>query len=463
MTPVKHELQDTGPALQQIGQTIEKALRSGTLRVQDTSAIFYDLTFLEQRIRRLIDCFPAGTLHGLAVKANPLSQLLKWCNQLDRAIGVEAASAGEVALALKCGFQPDRIVFDSPVKTREEIAFALDTGIRLNVDNLQELERIHDYVIRKGPGWQTQSTIGLRINPQVGMGSIAESSVAGEYSKFGVPIRFRREAIEQAFLTYSWLTGLHLHVGSQGCPVSMLIDGIGLLYDFMMEINEKRLHQGFLPISVFDIGGGLPVSYHPGSNPPVIEDYANRIRHRAPGLFSDSFAPGADPESPEQEKNNAGRSRVQLITEFGRWTFTNAGWTVSHVEYVKEDPLVKTAMLHVGADLFVRECLNPRDWQHEYAVFNAAGHLKSGVDVKPYNLAGPLCFSGDIIARDVQLPEVAEGDFLVIRDTGSYTFSMWSRYNSRQTPRIVGYHDDGSRFEILRERESPEATTTFWE
>ncbi len=462
MTPVKHELPDTGPTLQQIGQTIEKALRSGTLRVQDTSAIFYDLTFLEQRIRRLIDDFPVGTLHGLAVKANPLAQLLKWCNQLDHAIGVEAASAGEVALALKCGFQPDRIVFDSPVKTREEIAFALDTGIRLNVDNLQELERIHDYVIRKGPGWQTQSAIGLRINPQVGMGSIAESSVAGEYSKFGVPIRFRRAAIEQAFLTYSWLTGLHLHVGSQGCPVSMLIDGIGLLYDFMMEINEKRLHQGFLPISVFDIGGGLPVSYHPVNRPPVIEDYVDRIRQRAPALFPGT-KPRTESDAPTKDSSRQVKSPVQLITEFGRWTFTYSGWTLSRVEYVKEDPLVKTAMLHVGADLFVRECLNPRDWQHEYAVFDAGGRLKRGTDVKPYNLAGPLCFSGDIIAREVALPQIEEGDFLVVRDTGSYTFSMWSRYNSRQTPRIVGYHDDGSRFKILRERESPEATTTFWE
>jgi len=463
MIQTKPELPETGPELIQIGQTLTQALQSGLIRNQDTSLIFYDFTFLEQRIQRLPAGFPPETLHGLAVKACPLARILKWSSRINQSVGVEAASAGEVMLALNCGFSPDRIVYDSPVKTREEIAFALDKGIRINIDNLQELERIHDYIKRQGAGWKPKSSIGLRINPQVGLGSILESSVAGEYSKFGVPIRSRKQEIEKAFLTHEWLIGLHLHVGSQGCPVSMLVDGTGILYDFMLEINEKRIHRGFAPLSVFDIGGGLPVSYHPGSNPPVIEDYVDWIRQRAPGLFSDSFAPVADPESTEQEQNNAGRSRVQLITEFGRWTFTNAGWTVSRVEYVKDDPQVKTAMLDVGADLFVRECLNPRDWQHEYAVFDAAGHLKSGVDVKPYNLAGPLCFSGDIIARDVQLPEVAEGDFLVIRDTGSYTYSMWSRYNSRQTPRIVGYYEEGARFEILKERETPEETTTFWE
>lgn len=459
----KPEFRETGPELQQIGRTLAHALQTGLIRNQDSSMIFYDLTFLEQRIQRLLASFPTETLHGVAVKACPLARILKWSSRIDQSVGVEAASVGEVMLALNCGFSPDRIVYDSPVKTREEIAFALDKGVRINIDNLQELERVHDYIIRQGTGWKSNSSIGLRINPQVGLGSILESSVAGEYSKFGIPIRSRKKEIEKAFLTHEWLIGLHLHVGSQGCPVCMLVDGTGVLYDFMLEINEKRTHQGFAPLSVFDIGGGLPVFYHPGSDPPVIEDYADRLRQRAPGLFPDSITPGADPDSPGIEKTIAVKNRVQLITEFGRWTFTNAGWTVSRVEYVKDDPRVKTAMLHVGADLFVRECLNPKDWQHEYAVFDRTGRLKTGLDQKPYNLAGPLCFSGDIIARDVHLPEVAEGDLLVIRDTGSYTYSMWSRYNSRQTPRIAGYYEEGTRFEILRERETPEETVKFWE
>ena len=154
-------------------------------------------------------------------------------------------------------------------------------------------------------------------------------------------------------------------------------------------------------------------------------------------------------------------SRFKIITEFGRWVFTNAGWTVSRVEYVKHDPAVNTAMIHTGADLFVRECLNPHDWHHEYSVFNRNCVQRTGLDDLPWNLAGPLCFSGDIIAKDQPLPVVSPGDFIVVHDTGGYTFSMWSRYNSRQMPRILGYSEQG--FMILKERESTDDVCRFWE
>jgi diaminopimelate decarboxylase len=170
-----------------------------------------------------------------------------------------------------------------------------------------------------------------------------------------------------------------------------------------------------------------------------MEHYAKEIKDRYPLLFTSHFS---------------------LLTEFGRWVYVNAGWTVSRVEYMKHDPGINTAMIHAGADLFLRECLNPKSWPHEYSVFNKSGNLKSGNDVTPYNLAGPLCFSGDILARNVELPIVEEGDYLVIHDTGGYTFSMWSRYNSRQTPRIIGYQ--GGEFKILREREGFDEVMDFW-
>ena len=118
-------------------------------------------------------------------------------------------------------------------------------------------------------------------------------------------------------------------------------------------------------------------------------------------------------------------------------------------------------MIHAGADLFVRECLNPKDWQHEYTVLDRNGNLKTGTSPQPWNLAGPLCFSGDILAKNLILPAIEEGDFIIIHDTGGYTLSMWSRYNSRFVPRVLGYH--GDRFQILKEREDMEALLRFWE
>jgi diaminopimelate decarboxylase len=425
--------------LSSVGSVLRLALSKGLIRAEDTALLFYDLSFLASRIKFLTSVFPGNSLHALAIKANPLAKIMEFVRGIAPNIGVEAASICEVHMGLKAGYRPDQVVFDSPVKTIPELEFAIKTGIHINIDNLFELDRVRK-IILAGTSMPT-GTIGLRINPQIGVGTIAGSSVAGEYSKFGVPFRYFQAELENAFLTCSWLTGVHLHVGSQGCPMSMLVDGIGVLYDFVMEMNQKRILRGMPSISVFDIGGGLPISYNTHTEPPSMEEYVAKIVERAPQLFNPgSFKP---------------------VTEYGRWTYTNSGWCASRVEYVKRDPTVNTAMIHVGADLFLRECLNPKDWQHEYSVFDREGRLKSGIDTLPYNIAGPLCFSGDIIAKNVILPKIEEGDFLVIHDTGGYTFSMWSRYNSRQTPRIIGYR--GEQFEIIKERESLEGLAGFWE
>ena len=419
----------------EIAKVFRSAMSDGLIREDDTAVIFHDLSFLEERISKLKSLFPPQTLHAIAIKANPLTRVLEFIKPLE--VGLEAATSGEVHLALKTGIEPCKIVYDSPVKTRSEIEFALTTGIHLNIDNLSELERVNDLLKTISSG----STIGIRINPQVGIGTISGSSVAGEYSKFGVPIKYQKAELTEAFLKHPWLTGVHLHVGSQGCPMELLIDGIGVLYEFTTGINQKRALKGFPPVSIFDIGGGLPVSYQRDLSPVSMEHYSAAIREKYPLLFTSNY---------------------KLLTEFGRWVHVNAGWVASRVEYVKRDPAINTAMIHVGADLFLRECLNPKDWQHEYSVLDRNGNLKEGKDDHPYHLAGPLCFSGDILAKNIDLPVIEEGDYLVIHDTGGYTFSMWSRYNSRQTPRILGYVHGGEKIEVLKERETYEDIHGFW-
>jgi diaminopimelate decarboxylase len=421
--------------LSDIEITFRSALLKGLIREEDTAVIFHDLSFLEVRIKTLKNLFPSQTLHAIAIKANPLTRILGFIKNLD--VGFEAATAGEVHLALQTGISSGKIVYDSPVKTPFEIEHALISGVHLNIDNLSELERVN-YLLKTT---SSKSTIGIRINPQVGTGAIAESSVAGEYSKFGVPIKYNREELTKAFLTYSWLSGVHLHVGSQGCPIELLINGIGILYDFVTELNHKRALNDFPPISIFDIGGGLPVSYQRDFAPVSMYDYVKAIQKNYPLLFTHHFS---------------------LITEFGRWVHVNAGWVASRVEYVKRDPTINTVMVHVGADLFLRECLNPKDWHHEYSVIDRNGYVKEGKDEHPYNLAGPLCFSGDIVAKNIELPRIEEGDYIVIHDTGGYTFSMWSVYNSRQTPRILGYFNNGDKIEVLKERETFSDILSFW-
>lgn len=406
------------------------------LREEDTALMFYDLTGLKHRLAELTAAFPESALHAVAVKANPLVRILRVIQKTG--LGLEAASLPELCLAQNAGIAPGRVAFDSPAKSVRELEYALQAGVHINADSIAELERIDD-LLRLMP---LRGTVGLRINPQVGTGAIPMLSVAGVWSKFGVPIGPQREQVRACYLKYPWLSGIHLHVGSQGCDLELIAQGIGRVLDLALEVNQALIRAGqSRRITYFDIGGGLPVSYHPGVAVPSMAEYADLLRRRFPPLFDGTF---------------------QLITEFGRWVHAHNAWTISKVEYVKRDAGLNTAMIHVGADLLLRKCYRPEEWHHEISVAGPDGRLKTGVDALPYTIAGPLCFAGDIIAREIPLPPVEEGDFLLIHDTGAYTLSMWSRYNSRQIPRIVGYSDEGDHFEVLRERESLEEVVAFW-
>lgn len=402
----------------------------------DTAVVFYNLSSVEERIAGLEKIFPQTALHAIAVKANPLTKILSKIKALD--VGAEVASLPELHLAEMAGFSPETIVFDSPCKTRAEIEYALKAGVYLNSDSFDELDRIGEILKTV----QSESMIGVRINPQVGQGSIQSTSVAGTISKFGISVNENREKIVAYFLKYEWLTGIHVHIGSQGCPVPLVIEGIRKVLDLTIEINEKlKLNSNPNRIGIFDIGGGLPVSYHPEIVPVTMDQYVAMLKESCAELFTGQF---------------------RLITEFGRYIYANAGWVASKVEYVKREPSYNIIMTHVGADLFLRKAYNPFDWHHQISVVDKHGNLKSGTDRNKYIVAGPLCFAGDLIARDHELPAVTEGDYILIHDAGAYTLSMWSRYNSRQMPKVIAYHNENDSFEIIKERESKEDLFEFW-
>lgn len=407
-----------------------------TVSPEDTAFIFYDLSFLTARINDLQKLFPANTLHAIAVKANPLTNILAKIKHLG--VGSEVASLPELYLAEKAGFAAENIVFDSPCKTKEEIEYALHSGVYLNADSFDELDRIAEILKTVS----SSSKIGLRINPQVGSGSIKATSVADGISKFGIPVNDNKERIIKYYQKYSWLSGIHVHIGSQGCPVPLIIEGIRKILDLAVDVNtllKKGSNQR--RIDTFDIGGGLPVSYHPGREPVAMEQYLALLKTSCTELFDRQF---------------------RLITEFGRYIYANAGWVASKVEYVKREPGYNIIMTHVGADLFLRNAYNPGDWYHHITVVDKHGKLKTGKDITQYIVAGPLCFGGDIIAKDLILPFVEEGDYIIIHDTGAYTLSMWSRYNSRQIPKVIGYGTASNAFEILKTRESMDDLLEFW-
>jgi diaminopimelate decarboxylase len=411
---------------------LASALAAGLLGEEDTAAVFYDLDALDSRFEEVKSLFPAGTLHAAAVKACPLPALLE--RMAARGAGLEAASLPELRLALACGCPSSRIVFDSPAKTVAELREALELGVHVNADNFQELTRLDALMAEQGGLPEAGAFMGLRVNPQVGEGAIAATSVAGEFSKFGEPIVKGREIVE-AFLARPWLTGLHMHVGSQGCGVELFTRAARAVLDLRREINRAA---GCERVTRLDIGGGLPVRYAEGDEPPSMAQYAAALKRECPELFAPSLS---------------------LATEFGRWFFANQGFAASRVEYVKEQPGHRTAVTHLGADMFLRPCYAPENWRHEIAIADPSGALKTG-PVGSWHVAGPLCFSGDFLARSRPLPGIAPGDFVIAMDAGAYCLSMWSRYNSRQMPVVLGV--EGGRWLTLKKRESADDVARFW-
>lgn len=415
---------------QRMSVVLKKAMREAVIRAEDTTMIFQDILFSEKRIEEVKKLFPDHSLHTLALKANPLPRLLEHFS--GKGVGAEAATWPELYIAQKAGFPPSAIVFDSPAKTEMELRYALSHGVHINADSFEELGRLNKLI---GDG--EHGPVGIRVNPQVGVGRIEMLSVAGTWSKFGVPLETSREQLFASYEMYPWLNGIHLHIGSQGCSPDQLVEGVKRVYAFAEEVNTRLKGQR---IRYFDLGGGFPVSYHKDREPESMEAYAEALRQQCSGLFSGCY---------------------KLVTEFGRYYFANSGWTATRVEYIKSYGGKKTAVVHVGADLLMRRIYQPDDWYHEMSALDRDGSLKTA-EPEAYVIAGPLCFNGDIISHSVMLPRLEVGDFVLIHDTGGYTLSMWNRHTSRQIPLVLGYTGDGDDFIVLKERETLEDVYRFW-
>jgi len=412
-----------------IAEVLTDAIQRGDVLSEDRPcALFYDLTVFRSECRQLVSAFPPTSMHGFAVKANPLLEMVREAHRCG--MGAECASIAEVHLALAAGVPPAQVIFDSPAKTRSHLRFALSTGVYVNVDNFQELELVAE-LYESDPSCRT-GRVGIRVNPQHGAGAIAETSTASAASKFGIPLQEAREHVLSAFWAHPWLCGLHVHVGSQGCEVSQLVEGARAIVELAEEINSRREGQ----VSVLDIGGGLSVDYDSDFLGITFDEYADLLRAAAPELFSGRFV---------------------IMTELGRKLNAKAGWFAAQVEYTKRAGGRDLVLSHAGADMFCRPVYLPAKWRHRIEVHDGRGHRKTRVEVLAQDIGGPLCFSGDLLAVDRDLPKIERGDWLVVRDAGAYTMSMYNRHTSQLVPAVFGYEERSPhQLQLLKPQETPE-------
>ncbi|MFI5689265.1 diaminopimelate decarboxylase [Streptomyces sp. NPDC051636] len=400
---------------------VRAAVEQGLLGPDAAVAGLLDVTGIRESAALLREAFEAvaapGTpvLHAFAVKATPLVPVLRLLGE--EGVGAEVASPGELALARAAGVPPERIVLDSPAKTPEELREALRLGIAVHADNPQELTRI-DALVRAEPG---RSPLGIRVNPQVGGGSIEATSTATATSKFGVALRDEgaREWVVRAYLDRPWLTRLHAHTGSQGIPLSLMVQGVAETYELAEEINARA---GRRQVDTLDIGGGLPVNFASDATTPTYAQYARLLSEAVPGLFD---------------------GRYGLVTEFGRSLLAEHGTVVARVEYAKSAGGRRVAVTHAGVQVAARTVYVPGAWPLRIAAYDAKGRPKAGAEVVQ-DIAGPACFSGDLLAQGRALPLLEQGDYAAALDTGAYYFAHHYAYNSLARPAIYGFAPDGS-------------------
>ncbi|NEC89577.1 diaminopimelate decarboxylase [Streptomyces sp. SID12501] len=402
-------------------EAVRAAVEQGLLRADAPIVGLLDVIGIRESAAELRAAFDAvvapGTpvLHAFAVKATPLVPVLRLLRE--EGIGAEVASPGELALARAAGVPPNRTVLDSPAKTPTELREALALGIAVNVDNPQELDRI-DALMRSAT---SRSPIGIRVNPQIGGGSIGATSTATATSKFGVALldEGAREWIVGAYAERPWLTRLHAHTGSQGIPLSLMVRGVAETYALAEEINRRV---GRRQVDTIDIGGGLPVNFASDATSPTYAQYARLLSDAVPGLFG---------------------GRYGLVTEFGRSLLAKHGTVVARVEYAKSAGGRPVAVTHAGVQVATRTVYAPASWPLRIAAYDGKGLPKSGADVLQ-DVAGPACFSGDLLAEGRALPLLEQGDYAAALDTGAYYFAHHYAYNSLARPGIYGFVPRGS-------------------
>ena len=348
-----------------------------------------------------------------ACKANSHIAILSLLRGLGS--GLEIVSEGEMVRGLKAGFDPKKIVSTGVGKQRGEIASLLKAGIlQLNVESLPELEMIQKVAAETG----TTADVVFRLNPDVSGGGHSKISTGRKSDKFGLTAKKVLEGFALAAKMKNVnAVGLSVHIGSQVFTVESFRTAFEKLPTLVRDLRKD----GYT-VSRLDIGGGFPIQYR-DEKLLDLQAYAQWV--------SDIIVP----------------LDTDIIMEPGRYLVGNAGVLLTEVLYVKETDERSFLILDAAMNDLVRPAMYDA-WHGVEAVENR------GAAQKTYDIAGPVCESSDIFARDRQLPAMKQGDLAVIKSAGAYGFSMASNYNTRPLPAEVLV--DGDRVSVIRPRQKLE-------
>lgn len=351
-----------------------------------------------------------------AAKANTSLAMMKILESEGSCI--DAVSPGEIYTALLAGFEPDRILYTGNNVTTEELQFALDAGVRMNLDSISMLERLAELPGAEG------TKISFRVNPMVGAGHHDHCITGGELSKFGIMEQEAVEVYQKAQELGFQPVGIHTHIGSG------ILDPepFKLAVQVLMDVAGRVHKEAGVTFEFIDFGGGLGIPYTLEEGLLDIEKFAGEIV----GLYRDKL----------QEH---GMNNPTMCIEPGRYIVGDASYLLTQVNTVKQS-YRKFVGVNAGFNTLLRPTMYG-SYHHILVADKPEAEPNESIDV-----AGNVCESGDLFARDRPLPEIKEGDILAIMNAGAYAFSMASQYNSRPLPAEVMVCDGD--VDIIRERET---------
>ncbi len=375
----------------------------------------------EARIRanyqRFKEDFPDADIY-YAAKANYNLTVLKIL--AEEGAGADVFSGGELYCSLRAGIPSDKILFNGNSKTDAELEMAVKNNVRISVDSLDELKTLseiankHDHHVE----------ISFRVNPDVSPRTHPKIATGLRETKFGIPSSEVVAAYKEAqSLENIKIAGIHCHIGSQILDVSPFVEATKKMLDLVKELTRLGIQLEFI-----DIGGGLGIPYE-NEVVPSPKDLADAILP----IFV--------------EGTKALKIHPKLILEPGRYIMAGTTILLVKVNTVKH-AYKKFVGVDAGFNLLIRPAMYGA--YHRIVVANKADEKSSDV----YTIVGPICESGDVLARDRFLPKIEKDDVIAILDVGAYGFSMSSQYNGRPRCAELLVHD--GKVDIIRKEESYE-------
>lgn len=379
-----------------------------------TPVYIYSRKTLIDHYRKIKDAFKSiNPLICFSMKSN--SNLAVLSALVREGSGLDIVSGGELYRAMKVGVDPKKIVYASVGKTYNEIKKAIQSGILIfNVESLPELVMINSVCRRL----QRKMFVSVRVNPDVDPHTHKYITTGKKETKFGLDMDTAMELFRRRG---EWpdveMAGIHIHIGSQIIEHEPYVKAIKKLLPFIRNLKTMGVN-----LRWFNIGGGLGIVYNE-EKPQTARNFAQIVL-------------------PLLKKTD-----LKIILEPGRFIAGNSGILVTRVTYLKETKTKRFVIVDAGMNDLIRPSLYeayhdivPVMWQNETA-------KKIVADV-----VGPICESGDFLAKDRELPEPSQGDLLAVMGAGAYGFTMSSNYNSR--PRAPEVMVEGDRFYIVRKRET---------